>query len=338
MNIEIYQILKIVLWFFLAGVSTFFSVLDQAIQKLSIKDIIEHKGASNLRTNLWLKNSLKLRITAKLVSSIIMIITCIIAGYEFHEYCETWMNLHWGIQLIYMLLFVSVITIIIKIFPCYIAEKYSHKIAFSNIWTLHIVSCVIWPLAAILLFFTGLIARIFCLNYKMEDVFGSDSDIDEFMAEQNENEKLEEEEHNMLKSVLEFGETIVKEVMTPRILTIAIPDNIKLSEASELVFTSAHSRYPVYSENIDNIIGILYIKDLFKNWKYKSELDNSELKNYVRKATFVPETKKVNELLREFRLNKIQMAVVIDEYGGVSGIVTLEDLLEEIVGDIKDEI
>ena len=146
---------------------------------------------------------------------------------------------------------------------------------------------------------------------------------------------LEEEERRMIHGVVELGETEVKEIMRPRPDMICAEDNSTLADIKHLAKKYGHSRIPVYSENIDHITGIIHIKDLFllEGGAEKSV----KLPSLIRKAYFIPESKKVDELLKEFKKNKMHMAIVVDEYGGTAGLVTLEDILEEIVGEIQDE-
>jgi len=146
---------------------------------------------------------------------------------------------------------------------------------------------------------------------------------------------LEEEEKRMIHGVVELGETEVKEIMRPRPDMICVEENSTLERIKELGRKHGHSRIPVYKENIDNITGIIYIKDLFLLDAYEEK--DSKLSSLARKAYFIPESKKVDELLKEFKRDKIHMAIVVDEYGGTAGLVTLEDILEEIVGEIQDE-
>ena len=143
-----------------------------------------------------------------------------------------------------------------------------------------------------------------------------------------------EEEQKILKSIVEFGNIDVKEIMKSRVDVVAIEKNILFEKVIELVVESGFSRIPVYKEKFDDVIGILYIKDLIPHLEQKGDFKWQEL---IRSAYFVPETKMINDLLKEFQDKKIHLAIVVDEYGGTSGIVTLEDILEEIVGDITDE-
>jgi CBS domain containing-hemolysin-like protein len=145
---------------------------------------------------------------------------------------------------------------------------------------------------------------------------------------------LEEEEGEMVKSIVDFGDTMAREVMTPRTDMVAIELSKNVNELRELVQTEKHSRIPVFKETIDNIVGIVYIRDLMQ--MFGREKTSEQISDLMRPAYFVPETKKVSEILKEMQTSKIQMAIVVDEYGGTAGIVTIEDLLEEIVGEIQD--
>ena len=143
-----------------------------------------------------------------------------------------------------------------------------------------------------------------------------------------------EEEQKILKSIVEFGNIDVKEIMKSRVDVVAIEQKLLFEKVIDLVVDSGFSRIPVYKENFDDVIGILYVKDLIPHLDQKSDFKWQDL---IRSAYFVPETKMINDLLKEFQDKKIHLAIVVDEYGGTSGIVTLEDILEEIVGDITDE-
>ena len=140
----------------------------------------------------------------------------------------------------------------------------------------------------------------------------------------------------MIQSIFEMSETVTREIMVPRTDLICVENNISVTQLLKINKENNHSRIPVYEETIDNIVGIIHVKDLLPLIKKRSNADFNIMK-LVSDPYFVPEQKKVNELLREFRIERIHMAVVVDEYGGTSGIVTLEDVIEEIVGEIQDE-
>jgi len=135
--------------------------------------------------------------------------------------------------------------------------------------------------------------------------------------------------------VVELGETQVKEIMRPRPDMVCVSGDAAPDEIKELVKQCGHSRIPVYNQSIDSITGIIYVKDLFL--LSDEQRKDVKLSSLARKASFVPETKKVDELLKEFKRDKVHMAIVVDEYGGTAGLVTLEDVIEEIVGEIQDE-
>jgi len=146
---------------------------------------------------------------------------------------------------------------------------------------------------------------------------------------------IEGDERRLLQSIVDFGATLVREVMTPRPDMVAIRADATLDELRALFREQEYSRIPVFTENLDNILGILFVKDLIQLTGAPGE--TQAIAGLVRPAAFVPETKRVPEMLKEFQRKQVQMAIVVDEYGGTAGLVTLEDLLEEIVGEIRDE-
>jgi CBS domain containing-hemolysin-like protein len=143
-----------------------------------------------------------------------------------------------------------------------------------------------------------------------------------------------DEEQMLMSSILDFGDTRVREVMVPRVDIVAVNASMNIDEAVKAIMDAGHSRVPVYEETIDKILGTIYTKDLLRK-----TIDGEEfsLAGLLREAFFVPESKMIDDLLTEFKSRKLHMAIVVDEYGGTAGIVTLEDVLEEIVGDIQDE-
>lgn len=146
---------------------------------------------------------------------------------------------------------------------------------------------------------------------------------------------LEKDEREMIYSIFQFGETLCREVMVPRIDITGLEVSATVQEAIDIFTKSGHSRVPVYEETIDEIIGLLYAKDLLRT--DLTEKEKTEVRPFLRKAYFIPESKNVDELLREMQAQGVHMAIVVDEYGGTAGLVTLEDIVEEIVGEIRDE-
>ena len=146
---------------------------------------------------------------------------------------------------------------------------------------------------------------------------------------------LEQEEQKMIVSIFRLGDTLVREIMVPRIDVLALEVNTPIDEAMDALKRSGHSRVPVFKDSVDSILGLLYAKDLLGIWREGRH--EVSLSDHLRQAYFVPEAKKVDQLLAELQAKRIHMAVVVDEYVGVAGIVTLEDIVEEIVGEIRDE-
>lgn len=143
-----------------------------------------------------------------------------------------------------------------------------------------------------------------------------------------------QQEHQILKGIVKFGETSVKEVMTARVNVVAIEKETPFNEIIKIILDSGHSRIPVYEDSFDKILGVLYIKDIIP---YINKDENFNWLSLLRNPFFVPENKKLDDLLKEFQDKKIHLAIIVDEYGGTSGIITLEDIIEEIVGEISDE-
>jgi len=145
---------------------------------------------------------------------------------------------------------------------------------------------------------------------------------------------IEEDEKEMIYSIFELGDTLAREVMVPRVDVIAIDVDTPLAGALSVIVKGGHSRIPVYQDTIDNVVGMLYAKDLLAYWP---DFEALKLADILREVYYIPETKPVDELLQELQQRKVHIAVVVDEYGGVAGLVTIEDILEEIVGEIQDE-
>ncbi|UYN88658.1 MAG: HlyC/CorC family transporter [Anaerolineales bacterium] len=164
----------------------------------------------------------------------------------------------------------------------------------------------------------------------------TEDELKSFVTASEQQGVLEEDEHEMIMSIVEFGHTLAREIMVPRIDIFALEASTPLKDAVDALIESGYSRIPVYNETIDDIAGVLYLKDILKVWR-SGEENNKPLRDLARGAYFVPESKKLDELLSEMQGSRIHMGIVVDEYGGVAGLVTLEDLMEEIVGEIQDE-
>jgi len=207
----------------------------------------------------------------------------------------------------------------------------------------------VYPMRLLIILLSPLVSLMIALSKLLASAFGSSGLVNVLteeeivtMIETSEKEgAIENDEKEMIVSVLEFGDLLVREVMIPRIDIVALEVDTPLDKALQTLINSGHSRIPVYEDTIDNIKGLLYAKDLLNLWgKTPRPLWGKTprpLKDIMRKANFVPESKQADVLLHELKRDRIHMVIVVDEYGGTAGLITLEDLIEEIIGDIQDE-
>ena len=211
--------------------------------------------------------------------------------------------------------------------------KYYEKVSFASIGVIKTISVITAPFVKFLTFSTNLVSKLFGVTGEEEDNV-TEEEIRMMVDVGEEKGTIKEEEKEMINNVFEFNDKFVSEIMVPRNKIFALDIDMTIAEVIEkLSEDMRYSRIPVYDENMDNIKGIIYIKDLLISNKNK----NSKIKSLVKEAYFVSETKRVNELFQELRKDKKQIAIILDEYGGTAGMVTMEDILEEIVGEIYDE-
>lgn len=230
-------------------------------------------------------------------------------------------------------------TIIILIFgeitPKIIAKNQSVKIAGIVVTIIYYFALILKPIIKILMMISKFIGRLLGIEIRDEGLMITEEDIISFVNVGEAEGIIEEEEKEMIYSIVGFGETTAKEVMTPRTSMFALEGERTLNEVWDEIIEKGFSRIPVYEDTIDNIIGVLYLKDVLGI--IKDGKTDTPIKNFVRSGYFVPETKSIIEILQEFRSMKVHIALVLDEYGGIVGIVTIEDLIEEITGEIRDE-
>ncbi|MFZ5946045.1 MAG: hemolysin family protein [Bacillota bacterium] len=232
----------------------------------------------------------------------------------------------------------GVMTFLVLVFgevtPKTFAAQNAEKWAMSTIKIIKFLSFVFLPIIKVMGVITNFLIKI----------TGSTEDKDPFITEDElkllvnvgqEEGLIAESEREMINSIFEFDDTLVREIMTPRIDIIAIDAEQSFSQVVITAIDAGHSRIPVFEETIDNIIGIIYAKDLLKT--INKDFTNIEIRKLMRPAYYIPESKKVRDLLAELRQAKVHMAIVLDEYGGTAGLVTIEDVIEEIIGDIQDE-
>lgn len=197
-----------------------------------------------------------------------------------------------------------------------------------------LISVILTPLVFLLTKLSDTVVR-FSKKNEEEDPTITEDEFKILVNVGQEEGVFDESETEMINSIMEFDETYVKAIMVPRIDIVAVDVDDSINDALRLIIDGGHSRIPAYEESIDNIVGILYAKDIFEH--LNANFDELKVKELIRDAYYIPETKKVSDLLNELRLKKVHMAIILDEYGGTNGLVTIEDLIEEIIGDIQDE-
>lgn len=243
---------------------------------------------------------------------------------------DTWR----GIAIIIITIILSFFTLVFgELVPKRLAMKYYEKISYATIGVIRAISLITAPFVKLLTFSTNMVSKIFGVGEAEEEVV-TEEEIKMMIDEGEEKGTIERGEKQLLNNVFEFNDIIVSEVMTPRTEMYAIDINNDIYDSLDEIDEFKYSRIPVYEDNIDDIKGILFIKDIIKPLKENKRID---IKSIIREPYFVPESKDIDELFKEMQANKVQIAIAIDEYGGTAGLITMEDIIEELVGNIFDE-
>lgn len=234
---------------------------------------------------------------------------------------------------------IILITFIIILFgellPKVFASKHPHLTIRLIAIPLYLFSLVIYPVSESI---TELIRLTFSkFKFDKTKTAITEKEISDLAELGHERGTLEEDEQDIISSFVEFKSVLVVEVMTPRVDIVAVPHNVSSEGLIETINRSGYSRFPVYKENLDKIIGIVHAKDLLPYLQNKSFIKVETISKITRELLFVPERKKISDMLKEFQQKKMHLAVVVDEFGGTSGLITLEDIIEEIIGEIWDE-
>jgi CBS domain containing-hemolysin-like protein len=234
---------------------------------------------------------------------------------------------------------IILITIIILLFgellPKVFASKHPHLTIKLVVIPLYLFSMFIYPVTESI---TELIRLTFSkIKFDKTKTAISEKEISDLAELGHERGTLEEDEQEIISSFVEFKSVLVVEVMTPRVDIVAVPYNVSSEVLIETINKSGYSRFPVYKENLDKVIGIVHAKDFLPYLTNKSFIQVETISKITREVLFVPERKKISDMLKEFQQKKMHLAVVVDEFGGTSGLITLEDIIEEIIGEIWDE-
>lgn len=326
---------KIFLLIALIGLSSFFSASETALTSFNNNDLEKLKKNKSKSTELlkrWLKNPNEMltgmllgnNVVNILASSIATAITFGIMGSSGKAIATV----------------TGLMTIIILIFgeitPKIMAKSFSGKVAAFVILPIYFICFITSPVIKVLIIISKTVGRLFGVNIRDESVMITAEDIISFVNIGKEEGIIQEDKKKMIHSVFKLGKTTAREVMTPRTAMFTLKEGEKVYEVWDEIRKRNFSRIPVYSrKGIDNIIGVLYLKDLLNI--IKNERTDLPIDHSLREVYFIPETKPIMKVLEEFKKRKIHMAIVVDEYGGTSGILTMEDLIEEIIGDIHDE-
>ena len=323
----IIAILLAVLLLYASGFVSASEIAFFSLSPVDLSEIEEGKHTSDRRISALLNDSERLLATILISNNFVNVTIIMLCNYFFAS------TIHFGNSVILEFLLITVVLtfllllfgeIMPKIYSAQNTLKFCRKAAPAISFLKKFFS----PLSALLVRSSFLVNRCVAKrNYNIS--------VDELSQALELTDKSEiSEESNILEGIIRFGEETAKEVMTSRLDMVDLEINTPYSEVLKCIVENAYSRIPVYAESRDNIKGILYIKDLLP---HLGKGDNFRWQTLVRPAYFVPETKMIDDLLRDFQANKIHIAIVVDEFGGTSGIVTMEDIIEEIVGEINDE-
>ena len=322
---------------FLAGGTLFFSVNTIALRIFSharLQDAFKAASKEN-RTDRLVRNSEKLVLTCSIYRLIfnICILLLLLAGFAAARKASPTISDY----LVTFIIAAAIFSIFSLAIPHAWAKYAGEKILSRTYKLLMFFSILAWPILYIFQLYDGFVRRLAGVVETTPEERQEEKQ-EEFLdgLKQRRTEGvLDEEEQQMIENVLELSDTAADEIMTPRTDIVAVQVNSDLQTILETITGAGHTRVPVYEKNIDNIIGFVYAKDLLT--EIGKTAADFKLRDKMRDAYFVPETKPLRVLLHEFQNQKLHIAVVLDEYGGTAGIVTLEDILEELVGEITDE-
>jgi CBS domain containing-hemolysin-like protein len=316
----------------LVGVAAFFAASEAAIvatSRIRARALLEKKirGAARLVRLVEDRNR---TLTTVLIGSTFVLLAA--------DSLATYLFLKWGVpHAVVWSTVVMTIAILLfgEILPKTVAVGTGDRTALRIAPLLDVVKRALTPLTAAFLWITDGLVRIFG-GHPHGGPYVTEDDIKTLVNVGVEQKVLEEEERELIHSIIEFGDTIVREVMTPRTDMVTVSVTSSPRRALDLVIAEGYSKLPVYDETVDNVIGVVHDRELLIALS-NGTIASTNLRTLMRPVTLVPENKRISELLREMQRAKYSLAIVLDEYGGTAGLVTMEDLLEEIVGEIRDE-
>ena len=338
-------LLQIVIIIILTGINAFFSSAEMAIVSLNknkLKILIEDGNKKAILLDNLLQEPSKFLSTIQVGITLAGFFASASAATGLSQYLSGALqplNIPYSnqISMILITFLLSYVTLVFgELIPKRIALRNSEKIALSSVGVVVFISRLFSPFVKFLTFSTNFVLTILKMKEDNIEEKVSKEELRSLVEVGKEHGVINEAEQEMIENIIEFDEKIAREIMIPRTKVFLIDKNISIHELFENKEIGKYSRIPVYENEADNIVGVLLTKDLMME-AYKKGFDNIKVADLLQEAYFVPETKNVNELFNEMQLEKKHITILIDEYGGFSGIVTLEDLIEEVMGNIADE-
>ncbi len=329
---------NIIVLFVFVSLSAFFSLSETAltsVSRIKVKKMLDkgYFGAKFLKK--LREDPNKMLATILVGNNVVNLAAASLATFMFIEFFAGKRILNEGVTVAVSTLVMTLIILVLgEIVPKTSALKYSEKISISVAPLIWALSIVLTPVIYLLDHICRPLLRLVGADVKSEGPFVTEDELKILLSMGEKEGVLETSENKMIHSIFEFGDTVAKEVMVPKPDMFCLDINTPMEEAIKKISDDGHSRIPVYEGSSENITGLVIAKDLIKIY---SKNGKAELKDVMRSPLFVPETKKLDELLKLMQSSRTHIAIVVDEYGVVAGLVTLEDLLEEIVGEIEDE-
>ena len=332
-----YLIQNIVASLILLALSFFFSGSETALFSLPrvVADRLKQTSPSGRRVAELLDKPNRLLVTILLGNLAVNILFSEIIGVWAFKLFGSFPYSDYIASLAAILFTTIVLLLFAEIVPKTIAINNAERFALGITIPLKAFSTAAYPLIRVILLLTDSILRLVGVQKGETDSVVTEDELKTLIAMSEEEGVLESQERLMIHRIIEFGDTLVRDVFIPRTDMVSVKHDISIAQLIETMKESGHSRFPVRGKTIDDIRGIIYAKDLFNF--FRRGQTNIAISRFIRPAYYVPDTKKVRDLLREFQGGRLHMAVVVGEYGGTKGLVTLEDLIEEVVGEIFDE-
>ncbi len=336
---------QIIILVVLTMVNAFFACAEMAMvsaNKSKIRKFAEEGSKSAKLVQKFLEEPTKFLSTIQVAITLAGFFSSASAASGLSRPLSVWLEEHnipysGQISLISITLILSYFTLVLgELVPKKVAMQKPEAISMFCVKPIKVVAKIAYPFIKLLTFSTNIVTRPFGIKEGNPEEILSREELISLVNEGQAHGVLNKKEKEMINSIMEFDEKTAKEIMTPRINVFAIDLNAPKEEYLEDLLNTKFTRIPVYEEDIDNVVGMIYIKDFLKDAVKKGH-KNVDLRSIMKKPYLVPESKIIKDLFRELQVSKKQIAILIDEYGGFAGIVTMEDLVEEVMGDIEDE-